>query len=125
MSVGMNTALSSQWRSRASDLERYSPSAAQAFRDAADELEKVLQSGEETVSLKEAALLGGYSGDALQKMVASGRIQNFGRKGKPRIRRADVPVKPGHSVFLQTPDGAEHIDASAIVASVTHKRGAQ
>jgi hypothetical protein len=115
----MNTALSSQWRSRASELERYSPSAAQAFRDAADELEKVLQSGEETVSLKEAALLGGYSGDALQKMVASGRIQNFGRKGKPRVRRADVPVKPGHAAGdLLDESGRRHIDPTAVVASV-------
>lgn len=117
--------LSLDWRSRASTLERYSPSAAQAFRDAADELEKVLQSGEETVSLKEAAVLGGYSGDALQKMVASGRIKNYGRKGKPRIRRAEVPVKPGYAAFLQGPDGAEHIDASVIVASVAQKRGAR
>jgi hypothetical protein len=118
----MNTALSSQWRSRASDLERYSPSAAQAFRDAADELEKVLQNDEETVSLKEASALGGYSGDALQRMVSRGRIRNCGRKGKPRIRRAEVPVKPGHGRFLLTESGGRHIDAvSAVVASVTHR----
>ena len=121
----MNTALSSQWRSRASDLERYSPSAAQAFRDAADELENALQSGEGCVSLKEASTLGGYSTDSLQRMVAAGRIQNCGRKGRPRIRRAEVPVKPGYAAFLQGPDGAEHIDVSAVVASVTHKRGAR
>ena len=115
----MLAALSSQWRSRASDLERYSPPAAQAFRDAADELEKTLQGAEETVSLKEAAMLGGYSTDSLQRMVAAGRIQNFGRKGKPRIRRADVPVKPGHAAAdLRGESGDGHIDASAVVASV-------
>ncbi len=114
----MNTALSSQWRSRASDLERYSPSAAQAFRDAADELEKTLQGVEETVSLREAAMLGGYSTDSLQRMVAAGRIQNFGRKGKPRIRRADVPVKPGHGAFLQGAPGGSYVDPTAVVASV-------
>jgi hypothetical protein len=117
----MNTALLSQWRSRASDLERYSPSAAQAFRDAADELEKTLQSGEGCVSLKEASTLGGYSTDSLQRMVAAGRIQNFGRKGKPRIRRADVPVKPGHTAAgLLEESGRRHITASAVAASVTH-----
>jgi hypothetical protein len=117
----MNTALSSQWRSRASDLERYSPSAAQAFRDAADELEKTLQGAEETVSLKEAAMLGGYSTDSLQRMVAAGRIQNFGRKGKPRIRRVDVPLKPGHTgASLLGESGRRHITASAVAASVTH-----
>ena len=117
----MNTALSSQWRSRASDLERYSPSAAQAFRDAADELENALQSGEGCVSLKEASTLGGYSTDSLQRMVAAGRIQNFGRKGKPRVRRADVPVKPGHTAAgLLEESGRRHITASAVAASVTH-----
>lgn len=115
----MNTALSSQWRSRASDLERYSPSAAQAFRDAADELEKTLQGAEETVSLKEAAMLGGYSTDSLQRMVAAGRIQNFGRKGKPRIRRAEVPVKPGHATAdLLDESGRSYVDPTAVVASV-------
>jgi hypothetical protein len=114
----MNTALSSQWRSRASDLERYAPVAAQAFRDAADELDAALRGGQETVSLKEAAMLGGYSGDALQRMVASGRIRNYGRKGKPRIRRAEVPVKPGHGDFLLTASGASYVDPTAVVASV-------
>jgi hypothetical protein len=117
----MIAALSSQWRSRASDLERYSPSAAQAFRDAADELEKTLQGAEETVSLKEAAMLGGYSTDSLQRMVASGRIQNYGRKGRPRIRRADVPAKPGHGAFLLAESGRGHITASAVAASVAQR----
>src|SRR5450759_2591969 len=114
-------ALLSQWRSRASDLERYAPVAAQAFRDAADELAEALDSAEETVSLKEASILGGYPVDSLQRMVACGRIQNFGRKGKPRIRRAEVPVKPGHGAFLQGASGGSHIDVSAVVASVTHR----
>ena len=118
-------ALLLQWRSRASDLERYAPVAAQAFRDAADELAEALDGAEETVSLNEASMLGGYPVDSLQRMVRCGRIQNCGRKGKPRIRRAEVPVKPGHGAFLQGPDGAEHIDVSAVVASVTQKRGAR
>jgi len=50
------------------------------------------------VSLQEAHLIGGYAIDSLQRMVASGQIENVGRKGKPRIRRADVPVKPGYSL---------------------------
>jgi hypothetical protein len=117
MSVRVNTALSSQWR--ASDLERYSPSAAQAFRDAADVLEKTLQGAEDTVSLKEAVMLGGYSAAALQRMVAAERIQNFGRKGKPRIRRADVPLKPGHAAGdLLAESGRSYVDPTAVVASV-------
>lgn len=116
-------ALLSHWRSRANDLERYAPAAAQAFRDAADELAEALNGAKDTVSLKEAAMLGGYSIDALQRMVACGRIQNLGRKGKPRIRRADVPVKPGHAASaLRGDSGDAHISASAVVASVIHRR---
>ena len=113
-------ALLSHWRSRASDLERYAPAAAQAFRQAADELAEALNgAAEETVSLKEAEMLGGYPVDSLQRMVACGRIQNVGRKGKPRIRRADVPVKPGHATSaLRENSGDTHISASAVVASV-------
>ena len=114
-------ALLSHWRSRATDLERYAPAAAQAFRDAADELAEALNGAEETVSLKEAAMLGGYPVDSLQRMVASGRIQNYGRKGKPRVRRADVPAKPGHGAFLLAESGRRHITASAVAASVTHR----
>jgi hypothetical protein len=115
-------ALLSHWRSRAADLERYAPAAAQAFRDAADELADALNGAEETVSLKEAAMLGGYSIDALQRMVACGRIQNVGRKGKPRIRRTEVPLKPGHTAALRGDSGDRHINASAVVASVIHRR---
>jgi hypothetical protein len=112
-------ALLSHWRSRASDLERYAPVAAQAFRDAADELAEALNGAEGSVSLAEASTLGGYSIDSLQRMVACGRIQNCGRKGKPRVRRADVPVKPGHAAAdLRGESGDGHIDASAVVASV-------
>jgi hypothetical protein len=115
-------ALLSHWRSRAGDLERYAPAAAQAFRDAADELAEALDGAAESVSLKEAAMLGGYSADSLQRMVAAGRIQNFGRKGKPRIRRADVPIKPGHTAAnLLGESGRRHITASAVAASVTHE----
>jgi hypothetical protein len=110
-----------RWRSRATELERYAPAAAHAFRDAADELEEALNAGEETVSLKEAATLGGYSIDSLQRLVACGRIRNLGRKGKPRIRRTEVPLKPGHTATLREDSGTSHIKASAVVASVIRR----
>ena len=70
------------------------------------------------MSLKEASTLGGYSTDSLQRMVAAGRIQNCGRKGRPRIRRADVPAKPGHGAFLLGESGRSYVDPTAVVASV-------
>lgn len=71
----------------------------------------------DAVSLKEARLLGGYSIDRLQHLVAAGEIDNVGRKGKPRIRRSDVPVKPG---YLRLSAVESQLSARRrIVASVT------
>jgi len=114
----MVSGLASHWRARATELERFAPAAAQAFRDAADQLDASLQSAEESVTLKEASHLGGYSVDALQRMVAAGRIENSGRKGKPRIRRAHVPTKPGYVAPLQNSKHGAKFHATAVVASV-------
>ena len=71
----------------------------------------------ESVTLKEASLIGGYSADHLQRLVASGQLENVGRKGKPRLRRCDVPRKPGHA--LREPAARNEVaDRRRIVASV-------
>lgn len=59
------------------------------------DLASLVPSGEELLSLHQAAAESGYSVDRLQKLVASGEIPNAGRKGKPAIRRSDLPRKPG------------------------------
>ena len=110
--------LPAHWRERAAELERFAPAASQAFRDAADELDVALQGAEETVTLKEAAKRGGYSVDALQRMVAAGRIENAGRKGRPRIRAVAVPKKPGYAGPLQNSKQNGTIRPTAVVASV-------
>ena len=116
------SALSTHWRARATELERYAPAAAQAFKDAADQLDDALQSKVDTVSIKEAAALGGFSADHIQRLVASGRIENVGRKGRPRIRREDVPTKPGYAALqrakLRKHSSNSRLHTSAIVASV-------
>lgn len=112
------SALPAHWRARAAELDRFAPAAAQAFRDAADQLEEALQSAEESVTLREAAVIGGYSVDALQRMVAVGRIENAGRKGKPRIRLAQVPTKPGYTASLQNSNKGSKVQPTAVVASV-------
>lgn len=116
------SALPAHWRGRATELERYAPAAAQAFKDAADQLDAALQSSDASVSLKEAAGIGGFSVDHLQRLVATGRLTNIGRKGRPRIRRDDVPVKPGYLAAqrakLQKHSTNGRLSTSAIVASV-------
>lgn len=51
---------------------------------------------EDTVTLAEAAAIGGYSVDHLQRLVRRRTIANAGRKHAPRLRRSDVPIKPGN-----------------------------
>src|SRR5437016_5561658 len=119
------SALPTHWRARATELERYAPAAAQAFNDAADQLDASLQSTEESVTLKEAAEIGGFSPDHLQRLVAQGRLANVGRKGRPRIRRDDVPIKPGYLAAqrakLRKHSTISKLNTSAIVASVIER----
>ncbi len=49
----------------------------------------------EAITLEQAEGESGYSYSALQKMVSRGRIPNAGTAHRPRIRRCDLPKKPG------------------------------
>jgi hypothetical protein len=82
------------WRARADELEPYCPPAAVAWRAAADDLERAWrEAADEALTLSEAAAESGYSASRLRHMVADGAIPNAGRKGAPRLRRADLPRK--------------------------------
>lgn len=56
-----------------------------------------LQSLLEALTLEAAERESGYGYSALQKMVADGRLENVGVKGRPRVRRCDLPKKGGTS----------------------------
>ena len=111
-------ALPAEWRQRAALLDPYAPAPAHAFREAAEELEHALHGAEGSVSLREAAAIGGYSVDHLQRLVRNGRLANVGRKGKPRLRRDQVPRRPGHVADLLAAEHAANLEPLAIVASV-------
>lgn len=69
---------------------------ARAYEACADELEKALAAEEQQpLTLRQAANLSGYSVDHLGRLVREGKIPNAGRPNAPRVRRADVPNKPG------------------------------
>ncbi len=50
--------------------------------------------GTELLNLTQAALRCGFSPDSLGRMLRDGRLTNWGRKGSPRVRAADLPRKP-------------------------------
>ena len=84
------------------------------------ELEQLDASGEQLLTLVEAAVECGYSPDHLGRLVRDGAIPNAGRPKAPRIRRRDLPRKPG-----DFPEAAEFYIVSAdrrrIAASVLHR----
>ena len=92
--AGTVAQLPAAWRAEADRLDRFAPAAAVAFRDAAVALEGALRAeADETMTLAEAALSSGYSVDHLRHLIASGELPQSGRKGAPRVRRADLPKK--------------------------------
>jgi hypothetical protein len=90
-------ALPAKWRATAATLRTYSASPhAEVVEQLAAELEAaVRQQALEALSLEAAARESGYSYSALQKMVASGKLENVAKKGSPRVRRGDLPKKAG------------------------------
>ena len=108
-----------KWSQRLAEWRRFGASvngvavAEEVLADV-DQLEHESQLG--SVTLKEAHRIGGYSIDHLQRILASGQVENVGRKHRPRIRRRDVPVKPGHQ--LPNPgDGVQLSERRRIAAS--------
>lgn len=91
-------ALAVHWKEEADALEqRYSDErAARMFRLHAAELEEAIRRTEDdTLTLTDAARESGYSADHLRHLVSEDKIRNAGTKGRPRIRRGDLPIKPG------------------------------
>lgn len=103
--------LADSWREEADRLrERYGADRLARLSEVhARELEKLLNLGlDEELTLAEAAEVSGYSKSHLRHLVSDGEIPNAGRKGRPRIRRADLPVKhgePHRSARAESDDG--------------------
>ena len=89
------SALLAAWRQRAQYFTDYGdPNTARLWQIAAAELERALATvADESLSLVEAARVSGFTADYLGHLIKTGKIQNVGRPGAPRIRRADVPEK--------------------------------
>lgn len=107
--------LLSVWRCRADELSPYAPAAAEAFRKAAEELQIALRDvAGELLTLEEAAAASGYSRDHLGRAVRTGKIANAGRANAPRIRRSDLPVKPGRLSPIEAKGYSAITDARAL-----------
>jgi hypothetical protein len=118
--------LVSHWEARTAEFSRLGALvdagklAAQVVTDL-KQLQLQLIDDDDDVTLSEASRLGGYSVDRLQRLVASGQIGNVGRKHRPRIRRRDIPVKPGYSLTRDA-DAVPLSERRRIAASVIEEQ---
>lgn len=88
--------LADRWTEDAERLRRYGADAqARAVEKCVEELRAARKEEEfEALTLQEAADVSGYSYSRLQEMVGE-RLENVGKEGAPRVRRGDLPRKPG------------------------------
>ena len=112
-------------------ITRWRDEAAILHRRGADEQAAVLEScavelehegrlfSLEGLTLGQAAEESGFSYSALEKMVRSGRIANVGLPGQPRLRRGDLPKKPGGvgEPRGDEPDLADRVLAASSIVS--------
>jgi len=86
------------WRETARILQAWlgNEGSVQALHYAADQLEHSLRLAvDQVLTLPQAAAESGYSADHLARLVREQPALNAGRKHAPRIRRRDLPRKPG------------------------------
>ena len=84
-----------RWRAEVEILRRRgAQSQADVLASCAVELEEFERARAfEALPLAQASAESGFSYSALQKMLADNELPNVGRKGKPLVRRGDLPRK--------------------------------
>lgn len=86
------------WRERADRLREWDAGgkAAGIWSKAADELAVSLRdTDDELLTLSLASRESGFMADHLGRLIRMGKLANAGRAGAPRIRRSDLPHRPG------------------------------
>ena len=84
------------WLSTAETLEgAFDERGAALYRRHAAELQEALrEAADEVLTLSEASSESGYSESRLRHLIADGTIPQAGERGRPRVRRGDLPQKP-------------------------------
>lgn len=77
--------------------------------------ERLRRHQDQKLTLQEAARRSGYSVSHLRYLIRDGEIPNAGRKGRPRIRRGDLPRKEPED---HGGSGDGQFDASQLAADV-------
>ena len=87
--------LAARWLADADVLEgALDERAAALYRRHAAELQEALREAtDEVLTLTQAAAESGYSESRLRHLVSDGTIPQAGERGRPRVRRGDLPSK--------------------------------
>lgn len=115
------TALLATWDADADVLDRRGDArgAAMLRQCVAEARAAIDAAADEVLTLAEASLASGMHADTLRHLVAAGRIPNAGKKGAPRIRRGDLPRKPGTATPGQGTTTAGAYDLEADIARLS------
>lgn len=87
-----------KWAQRAEELGRLSASVdgRRLISEFLAELERLFREEESDIlTLEQAAQYSGYSADHIGRSMRRGSIENVGERGRPRVRRGDLPRKSG------------------------------
>jgi hypothetical protein len=117
-----------RWAQRAEELGRLSASVdgRRLISEFLAELERLFREEEsEMLTLEQAAEYSGYSADHIARSIRHGSIENVGQRGRPRVRRGDLPRKSG-ALRNEMPDPILAVNtrrqiAQSVVTS-THER---
>jgi hypothetical protein len=117
-----------KWRAERERLSRYGqrvdpvPLLDDILQDAAAAL---ASDQDESLTLRQAAAASGYSADHLARLIRTGRLLNLGVKHAPRLRRADLPHKPGRLPTESPPPHLLGADPRQVARAVvtSHKGG--
>ncbi len=89
--------LRKRWTADASTLRQWgAEDEAQVVERCARELAEALDThDDEALTLAEAAAESGYSVSHLRRLIAQNKLRDTAQVGPPRVRRGDLPRKPG------------------------------
>jgi AraC-like DNA-binding protein len=117
--------LPARWRRKANELRPYASAAAQAFDDAAEEMEAELRAtGEQRLTLEQAAAESGYSRRHLRRLLLDGTLPNASVAGdETTILRKHLPKKPGSA--LARPNGSDVLSSPRQIVRAALTEGAR
>lgn len=121
--AGSLSDLVTEWQARAANLRRWGAGepCASAYELAATELQSALcELGDDLLSLREAALVSGYSVDHLGRLIRQGKLANAGRPNAPRVRRGDLPIKASAQLASTT---GQRYDPQTDARTLLSRRG--